>query len=306
MRLLDAVATCTRAVVVDLAGELYRLPGAGSFADAVSACPLRYVLEQDIFEAAGQIATQWPDLLDPADPRMRVPAESLWIEWRLPDPVTGRARQTGMLVEAAIDGRSGQARSFWMSEHGPDAAQISLRFDLDRPHGGGSEGPRLYPVISASGKAASLAPYLTVSVDQGWHRYFAQTALGPERVGEAVQRCAEGVMADLLVVFAFARLLNSQLPMRRQEIDRSRLNAARLRTGKPVLLDHVELSLAIGEREAAAAQRPTGDRSPARLHLVRGHLVRRSDAIFWRSPHLRGGTRRDDKPAVKTIHARLR
>lgn len=31
-----------------------------------------------------------------------------------------------------------------------------------------------------------------------------------------------------------------------------------------------------------------GSRRSSRLHYVRGHLVRRGDAIFWRRPHLRG------------------
>jgi hypothetical protein len=31
-----------------------------------------------------------------------------------------------------------------------------------------------------------------------------------------------------------------------------------------------------------------GSRRPARLHHVRGHLVRREDRIFWRMAHLRG------------------
>jgi hypothetical protein len=32
-------------------------------------------------------------------------------------------------------------------------------------------------------------------------------------------------------------------------------------------------------------------RRASRLHLVRGHLVRRGSQIFWRVPHLRGSAR---------------
>jgi hypothetical protein len=308
MRLVDSIATCTTAVVVDLAGELYRLPGAGSFASAVSECPLRYVLEPDILEAAVQIAERWPDLLDPRDHRLRIPAETMWLEWHCPPGLDGKPRQAGVLVEASIDGRSGMIRSFWTGEHGPEAAQIGLCFDFDALEMPSADRLRSYPVICADAGSAQLEPHLFASVDQGWHRYFAATALGPDRIGEAVQQCASGIINDVLILFAFTRLLHSQVPMRRQEISRGRLNAARLRTGKAPLLDHVELSLAIGEQPSLAERRGISERHRARLHLVRGHLVRRRNAIFWRTPHLRGGGRGhgDEQIPIRTVHARLR
>ena len=47
-----------------------------------------------------------------------------------------------------------------------------------------------------------------------------------------------------------------------------------------------------------------GDRSAPRLHLVRGHLVRRGSLLFWRRSHMRGhsdiGTIRS-----RTVHLRV-
>jgi hypothetical protein len=43
--------------------------------------------------------------------------------------------------------------------------------------------------------------------------------------------------------------------------------------------------------ELSAAQEAgaeVGCRRSPRLHHVRGHLVRREDRVFWRTPHLRG------------------
>jgi hypothetical protein len=307
MRLLDRVASCTSTVLVDLRGELYRLPGAGSFAAAVAECPLRYVLEPDLLAGARQIVEHWPDLLDPADMHLRVPAETMWVEWRTPTDHGGPSQQMGLLVEAAPDGRSGRIRSFWTGEHGPDAAQAALLFDLDaRPAPQGAYAS-LHPVRSGPAGAQGLLSHLVAGLDRGWHRYFAATALGPDRIGEAVETALQPVIRDTLLFFAFLRLLHSQIGLKRQEIDRSRLNAARLRTGKVPLLDHVELSIAIGEPPPVSAPGEGAARSRARLHLVRGHLVRRRDAIFWRSPHLRGGgTDRNARPVPKTLRVRLR
>jgi hypothetical protein len=307
MRLLDRVASCTSTVLVDLRGELYRLPGAGSFAGAVADCPLRYVLEPDLLAGAQQIVDLWPDLLDPADTHLRVPAERMWIEWRTASPPHTAPQQVGLLVESAPDGRSGRIRSFWTSGHGPEAAQAALLFDLDEIPAPQGVYASLHPVRSGPEVAKNFLPHLAAGVDRGWHRYFAATTLGPDRIGEAVDQVLQPVIRDTLLFFAFLRLLHSQIGLRRQEIDRSRLNAARLRTGKTPLLDHVELSIAIGEALSVSAPGEGAGRSRARLHLVRGHLVRRRDAIFWRSPHLRGGgTDRGAQPPPKTVRARLR
>jgi hypothetical protein len=307
MRLLDRVASCTSTVLVDLFGEFYRLPGAGSVAAAVADCPLRYVLEPDLLAGAHQIVDLWPDLLDPADTHLRVPAETMWVEWRTPSDHGTASQQCGLLVEAAPDGRSGRIRSFWTGEHGPDAAQAALLFDLDGIPAERGAYASLHPVGSGPAGADNLLPHLAAGLDRGWHRYFAATSLGPDRIGEAVEHVLQPVIRDTLLFFAFLRLLHSQIGLKRQEIDRSRLNAARLRTGKAPLLDHVELSIAIGEAPAAAVSGEGGARSPARLHLVRGHLVRRRDAIFWRSPHLRGGHADPAaRPLPRTVRARLR
>ena len=53
------------------------------------------------------------------------------------------------------------------------------------------------------------------------------------------------------------------------------------------LFDHVELKL--GQPPSVGAAHAGGSRKFPRMHMVRGHLVRRQDSVFWRSAHIRGG-----------------
>ena len=73
-----------------------------------------------------------------------------------------------------------------------------------------------------------------------------------------------------------------------------RVNAARARLGKQLLLDHIEVRAPIFANSSPSF-RPQAEmttRRGPRLHHVRGHLVRRANQLFWRVPHLRGSARR--------------
>ena len=73
-----------------------------------------------------------------------------------------------------------------------------------------------------------------------------------------------------------------------------RLNAKRVRLGRPPLLEHIDVSSPVFA--AAPVPHRPGDapvtlRRGPRLHHVRGHIVRRHDAVYWRGPHWRGHVR---------------
>jgi hypothetical protein len=94
------------------------------------------------------------------------------------------------------------------------------------------------------------------------------------------------------MLMAFFLLLGSRNLLPHQEVHHERLNRARLRAGKPPLLEHVEVAAPLDVPPASPLSRP-GDsfRSSPRLHHVRGHIVRRGTAVFWRCPHWRGSAR---------------
>lgn len=280
---------------------MWRLPGAGSFASAVEDCSIRYVLTDPMRDACRRIYSDWPDLLDPNNAALRAPMRQLWIEWTpSPGPFMG-GRQVGVLVTAAPDGRSGSIRSFWSSDGRVDVAQVLTVFDLDRPLDLYAGAGRLHRVTPEDGLAL-LKPHLAVAIDECWEPYFAATELGPAGIGVAARLCARQVWDDVAQTFAFCCLLSSPLSLSERRIERARLNRGRAKSGKPALLDHVELT--IGNSGASAGAGGAATRSSARLHLVRGHLVRRRQSVFWRSAHLRG-RHSDQGVAPKTVSVKV-
>jgi hypothetical protein len=75
-------------------------------------------------------------------------------------------------------------------------------------------------------------------------------------------------------------------------VSRAVLNHKRGRRGQQPLLDHLEAHASL---YPAGSDRPSVERTgrcAPRLHHVRGHLVRRDNVVYWRTPHLRGSASR--------------
>jgi hypothetical protein len=99
------------------------------------------------------------------------------------------------------------------------------------------------------------------------------------------------VAHDVPVLLAFFLLLNAKGATRPVPVLRSILNRKRLARDRAPLLDHIEVHASLPPESPArndANADPAAARRPPRLHHVRGHLVRREDRVFWRTPHLRG------------------
>ena len=95
------------------------------------------------------------------------------------------------------------------------------------------------------------------------------------------------------MLLGFFLLLSAKDATRSLPVSRTAINRKRLAHGRPPLLDHIEVRAsldAVGESDANGAEL-IGRQSP-RLHHVRGHLVRRDNRVFWRTPHLRGSAAR--------------
>ncbi len=79
MRLLDLISQGQTAVIRTSDGET--LPGAERFAESVRACPVRYVLADELVRYATQLAFSNGDRLTSCMDLIRVPTQSIWIEW---------------------------------------------------------------------------------------------------------------------------------------------------------------------------------------------------------------------------------
>jgi hypothetical protein len=285
MRLLDQVAQCREPVLVSLPGSgIWELPGAATLAAAVAEAPVRYVLSDEVREACHEITARWPDLMDPGSPSLRLPVPSMWIEWTEVD-AEGAARRNGMLVRAGDGDRNGTIHVFWEdSETGAEMAQAHIRFDLDRII---TQPQASTPGLPPHPSLRHLSAHFLMIVEPEWLRFFAASGRGTQALNTIVAQCAVQALPNFPFLIGFLRLVAVRRNIAETHVSRGDLNRARARRGKPPLLDHVEVSLAVGAA-ACAASGHGGLRAPCRRHVVRGHLVNRHGTVFWRQAHLRG------------------
>jgi hypothetical protein len=70
--------------------------------------------------------------------------------------------------------------------------------------------------------------------------------------------------------------------------DRSRLNRARERSGKPALKPFHVLKVKVGSGKSGAPLAGENAHRDLRRHVVRGHFKARKSGLYWWSPHMRG------------------
>lgn len=308
MRLLDLIAQGRTELIRIVDGQT--LPGAERFRDAVRHCPLRYVLTDELARCATQMAFSEGDRLTSCLDLIRVPAQSLWIEWveaavrsefqtdvdiRLgPDG----AQRAGALLTASSNGRAGEIRTFWSTR--AEIAYVSpivVRFDLD----GLRDGSASADLFKGSGWATVTAliesgleeflEHLRFYFDEEWAAYYRNHCTSSEMRDAVLRSNLLTCAFDPPMLFSFLLMLSARgaLPQRTIEVDK--LNRARQRAGKAALLEHIEVSAPLYAAGAGMPGMRGVERRSPRLHHVRGHMVRRGAAVFWRIPHLRGSAR---------------
>lgn len=317
MRLLDHVAQCTRPVRLALASaplESIEVTSAVRYASLIAACPLRYVLHDDLTCAAAQLAFAEGDRLADCMDLVRIPATRLWVEWS--DEVhrkvleqTGSVddvdedacgRRVGVYIQARPCGCTGILRTFWIPSPLGDTQDVALspletHLNLRRfaaPACGGRSilnggmvrvEDRRNPAIDA------LLDCARFKFDDQWAAYYRTAALTPESERTAVHGSLAAVVRDVPLLFAFFLLLQARDATHSSPIERASINEKRRRLSRAPLLDHVEVRASLDRiTRDEGARLPHGERRAARLHHVRGHLVRRGSCIYWRSPHVRG------------------
>lgn len=304
MRLLDLVAQTLEPLKVELAnGELIELPGADALAPLLARCATRYVLDDDVAALCTQTAFEHESVIGECLDILRLPASHLWLEF---DNV-GRAgvlARAGLTVDAprsqrlgilmtGAGGRAGAVQFLWQSRaaSGAEQAPVYAEFDLD--HAGfaqGGDNETTFGVaLTNMPQLAPLFDRVRFRLDPAWHAYYQRVTESPEHYRRVLQEVIAPLCGDLPILFAFFLLLMTRGALQGRATDLARLNRARVNRGRPPLLDHVEMALDLTAHAVPAndLSEPHG-RAHARLHLVRGHLVRRGDCVYWRSAHMRG------------------
>ena len=310
MRLLDKVAQSVGPTIIETArdGHTWRLPGADTLADSLQQCPLRYVLHDEVTAACAQLAFAPDTVLSSSIGLLRVPAPRLWLEFVAVagsktffdrdsvdrETIACPRQRVGLLVTTDERGRKGSIDTCWEGEdgHQPDLAPFAIEFDFDddqfsRRGCATPDGISLGMTIGNRPEMDSLFNCLRFRLHPEWHRYYRSRAISEIAFRQSLQDALDPLLGDIPFLATFCLLLISKGALHAQPCDRSGINGARARKGRPLLLDHVELTMNL-EETGHTGRQIEADRSGPRLHFVRGHLVRRQDTIFWRTSHMRG------------------
>ncbi len=309
MRLLDQITQHTTALGVRHAARTPAtaatvLPGAWDYAAQIARCPLRYVLHDELTSTCAQLALAGGDRLRGCLDLIHLPATSMWMEGNdaaqngtsaLPGATRHMVR-VGALICASVDGRRGMLRTFWTDEQGA-ACVAPLETHLNLSSGWPAEGTVQsvlaggYARVSDPDDAGldALMECMRFRFDPQWAAYYQRTDLPAGTQAQLLRTSLATVARDKPLVLAFSLLLGARAALRGRPVSRARLNRRRALKRKRPLLEHIEVGCQL---DWAVSDTGSGDpsqgRRPARLHHVRGHLVRRGNEVYWRKPHMRG------------------
>jgi hypothetical protein len=191
-------------------------------------------------------------------------------------------------------------RTFWASgESELDVLSSSMEayFDFDTQEGDDpasfdrEKRSSICVSDNSAGEADILRRCFRFRFQRSWEDYYQRAQLTPVQAA-AVSHHALGTIAiDIPVVLVFLLLLAARPNLPRRPLMLERLNRARSTSGKPRLLDQIEVFSPLLPEYRPFSGSSGIPRRASRLHHVRGHLVRRGSQIFWRVPHLRGSAR---------------
>jgi hypothetical protein len=321
MRLLDRVSSSREPFVLvphRPGATPIEVAGPSRFASSIAACPLRFVLGDDLTRACAELAFADGARLAGCLDLLRVPARQMWIEWNdevhkrvmyetrsiMDHDAASSGRRVGVFLEGSSDGYAAVMRTFW-SDAGvnetrePTLSPIETHFDL---RGELADPSDISAVLSggfagidhdADAAMNNLLNHVRFRFDDTWAAYYRAAAgeFGAQR--EVVLASLAAVARDAPLILAFLLLLSAKDATRSIPVSRATLNRKRQAHGHWPLLDHIEVHASLDAVQAAGSEafETIGRQSP-RLHHVRGHLVRREDRVFWRVPHLRGSAAR--------------
>jgi hypothetical protein len=318
MRLLDLIAQYRKPFVIApraLDAQPVVMNGPSDFAGRIANCPLRFVIADNLTRASAELAFADGDRLAGCLDLLGVPAPLLWVEWS--DAIhqqvicqcdivaqgdsNAQGRRIGVLLQAEAGGRSAMARTFWnvpASESEVLMSPLETYISLDEHFE-----PSVNPEKMLQGEYASvhcrdpgvaeLLARVRFKFDEKWAQYYRDSAIDADSRARVVHKSLAAVAHDIPLLLAFFLLLNARGATRPVAVQREQLNRKRTERHRPPLLDHIEVHATLPAHSSGSSDDEAGciTRRPPRLHQVRGHLVRRDNRVFWRTPHLRGSAR---------------
>jgi hypothetical protein len=307
MLLQDAVAAAQPLVISTSDGRHHLLQGARDLRSSLLRAPLRFVLDDNAAALVSQTAFARPSPLENSLDLVRAPALSLWVEWNeagrcnmleelgLHNSMHGREsarKRAGAFVTADQSGRRGVIAPAWESPDGTvDCSPFTISFDLDVPFFRDTPGPTKHSRKIHMQRHTWLQPLFDCArfdLSDDWREYYLRYTHTREEFEKALNRSVEVISSDMPIIMAFFLVFSARGALRQDPVAYDRLNEARQKRGKPALLNHLSVSLDIGEEELTNGHGHLNARGETRLHHVCGHLVRRQNSIFWRRAHLRG------------------
>jgi hypothetical protein len=320
MRLLDRVAHCHAPLVLPSSpheSKRFEIAGPSRFAAQIGACPLRFVLGDDLTQASADLAFADGARLVGCLDLLRMPASQVWIEWN--DEVHKRVihathsaaefdaesagRKVGILLRASANGLTAVGRTFWADAAGDECAAVTLspletHFDLRGEFAGSREaqdvlsGGFVDATHGGNPATASLLDHVRFRFEESWASYYRGAATDAEFKRRLINDSIDSIAWDAPFVLAFLLLLSAKDATRLVPVSRAAINRKRLAHGRTPLLDHIEVNASLEAVLAPDSRHEISGRQSPRLHHVRGHLVRRDQRVFWRVPHLRGSASR--------------
>jgi hypothetical protein len=314
MRLLDHVVRCRTPLVPAVRGIPLRTGTreSGSFGADMIACPLRFVLGDDLTRSSAELAFADGARLAGCLDLLRMPAAQFWIEWN--DEVHKRVihetrsapqfeaaaagRKAGVLLRASQDGVRAVAHTFWVAGGAEDSevtlspleTHIDLRgeFPITAAAPDPLEGELLHATHSTHSDTAELLDHVRFRFDAAWADYYRSAAANAAFRERLIKESVAAIAWDAPLVLGFLLLLSAKDATRWVPVSRTAINRKRAALGRAPLLDHIEVNACLQTSASAPPMGEGSGRQSPRLHHVRGHLVRREQQVFWRVPHLRG------------------
>ena len=315
MRLLDHIAQSSEPCLVRQdGGELWQLSSAADFAGRLVNCPLRYVLSDELVRTCTALAYSGGDELSGCLDLLHLPAETLWVEWDEGARRAALARvvpqsaaaagadvvRAGAHISARPAGRAGSLRTFWLTRgESPEVvlAPVETLLDFDGVAASNSVEALLTGSAVAvrdphNAQSDELLQCAAFRFDGAWQRYYQHVVTEAAIRAEVTRRSLAAVASDVPMLLALFLLLGVRAQLVQRPVDPLRVNVKRTRLGKAPLLEHIEVSAPLfAQAECWHGDHAGNPRRGPRLHHVRGHLVRRHNAIYWRGPHWRGHVR---------------
>lgn len=319
MRLMDCLSAATDPVYVESdRGEHFTLPGANVLARRIVETPVRYVLDDTVAVFVIQTALADCARVCRCLDLVRLPSPLMWVEWGqasclaamtdlgiVHDPANfGQASRAGLLIQTDETGRKGEADIVWTNAHGgADMSPLVLEFDLDDPNFAYASAWALR--VEDSEPLTQIYRHARFRLRDDWREYYLRESRSRAEFERAIDTNVRAAATDFPFLVALCLILAAHNAHELRPSDLSRLNRARGRNRKPMLLEHTEVHACIDVERLSGGGSGSGDneRAAARLHFVSGHLVRRKDRVFWRRAHMRGDARRG-MASARTIHLR--